>query len=65
MTMSKYNNKKTEISEKKLESLKKDFIKIIPQIQDIQEVQEKYREIQEKRTRGQYPFINTQASTTI
>jgi nitrogenase subunit NifH len=64
--MNKRNNKKkTEISEKRLESLKKDFIKIIPQIQDIQEVQEKYREIQEKKTRDQYPFINTQASTTI
>jgi hypothetical protein len=57
------NIKPTDI-EKKLEEIKKDFIKIIPQLSDIQEAQKAYRDLQQKRVEEQYPFINTQTSST-
>jgi hypothetical protein len=58
------NNLKEKNIEEKLEELKKDFLKLIPQLYEVQEVQRKYREIQKKKTEEEYPFINTQASST-
>jgi transcriptional/translational regulatory protein YebC/TACO1 len=49
----------------RLEEVKKDFIKMIPQLEDVQEVQRIYREVQEKKFYEQTPFINTQTSSTI
>ncbi len=56
---------KIQSTEEKLEEIKKDFIKIIPQLQDIQEVQKTYREVQEKKAEEKFPFINIQTSSTI
>jgi t-SNARE complex subunit (syntaxin) len=65
--MQKINSKNLKIKniEKKLEELKKDFLKLIPQLYEIQEVQKNYREIQKKKIKEEYPFINTQASSTV
>lgn len=63
MNNTSYNKQK--ISEEKLEEIKRDFIKIIPQLEDIQEVQKTYREIQEKKVENQFPYINIQTSSTI
>jgi hypothetical protein len=64
MSNSTHQNK-IQSPEDKLEELRKDFIKIIPQLQDIQEVQKTYREVQEKKAEEQFPFINIQTSSTI
>lgn len=56
---------KIQSPEEKIEELRKDFIKMIPQLQDIQEVQKSYREIQGKKVEEQFPFINIQTSSTI
>jgi len=63
--MKKPNIDNSKSLEEKLEEIRKDFIKIIPQLQDIQEVQKNYREVQKKKAEEQYPFINTQTSSTI
>jgi len=57
------NNQKT--SEEKLKEIKLDFIKKIPQLKDIQEVQKIYREVQESRREDKFPYINTQTSSTV
>lgn len=58
-------NENNKISnEEELEKIKKDFINIIPQLQDIKEVEEVYQEVQRKRLSEQYPFINTQSYST-
>ncbi len=62
--MDKSNSGQNQIEEK-LEEVKKEFIKTIPQLQDIQEVQKIYREVQQKKVEEHYPFINTQTSSTI
>jgi len=62
--MNKPNTNQKQIEEK-LEEIKKEFIKTIPQLQNIQEVQEIYREVRQKEIGGQYPFINTQAFSDI
>jgi len=62
--MDKLSSNQKQIEEK-LEEIKKEFIKAIPQLQDIQEVQKIYREVQQKKVEEQYPFINTQTSSTI
>lgn len=62
--MNKLNSNKKPVEEK-LEEIKKDFIKIIPQLQEIQEVQKTYREVQQKKVEEQYLFINTQTSSTV
>lgn len=58
-------NKNSKPLEEKLEEIKKEFLKIIPQLQEIHEVQKTYRETQQKKFEEQYPFINTQTSSTI
>lgn len=63
--MDKFHLKNLKLTEEKLEEIKKDFLKLIPQLQDIQEVQKTYRELQQKRVEEQYPFINTQTSSTV
>lgn len=62
--MDRSHSNNTKPIEERLKELKKDFLKTIPQLQKIQEVQEVYRRVQEEKTRDQYPFINTRASST-
>lgn len=58
-------NENNKISnEEELEKIKKNFINIIPQLQDIKEVEEVYQEVQRKKLSEQYPFINTQSYST-
>jgi len=59
------NQNKIQSLEEKLEKIKRDFIKIIPQLQDIQEVQKTYREVQGRKAEEEFPFINIQTSSTI
>jgi hypothetical protein len=63
--MDKANLKNSKTVEEKLEELKKEFIKTIPQLEDIQEIQKTHRGIQREKVEEQYPFINTQTSSTI
>jgi len=63
--MNKVIPKNSKSIEEKLEELKKDFIKTIPQLEDIQKIQRTHREIQQEKVEKQYPFINTQTSSTI
>jgi len=62
--MSNFTSQNNKSTEERLEEIKKDFIKLIPQLGDVQEVQKMYREIQEKRLGDQIPFINIQTSST-
>jgi len=62
--MSNFTSQNNKNAEERLEEIKKDFIKLIPQLEDVQEVQKMYREIQEKRLGDQNPFINIQTSST-
>lgn len=63
--MKEIYSKNSQKTEKKLEKLKKDFCKLIPQLREIQETQRTYKEIQRKKVGKQYPFINTQTSSTV
>jgi D-arabinose 1-dehydrogenase-like Zn-dependent alcohol dehydrogenase len=63
--MEGFNSMKSRNIEKKLKELKEDFVKLISQLREIQEVQKSYREIQKKKVEGKYPFINTQSSSTV
>jgi len=62
--MSNFTSQNNKNTEERLEEIKKDFIKLIPQLEDVQEVQKMYREIQEKKLGDQIPFINIQTSST-
>lgn len=62
--MDKTTLKNSKSIEEKLRELKKEFIKTIPQLNDIQEVQKTHREIQREKVKEQFPFINTQTSST-
>lgn len=53
------------INEKTIDKLRKDFIKTIPQLQEIQKVQETHQEIQKKEAEKKYPYINTQSFSTV
>ena len=62
--MKNNNQKKGVTPEDRLQKIKDDFIELIPQLKEIQEVQKAYLEVQkEKRIEG-YPFINTQSFST-
>jgi len=63
--MNKSTLKNSKPLEEKLEELKRDFIKTIPQLEDIQEIQRTHRDIQREKVGEQYPFINTQTFSTI
>ena len=62
--MSNFTSQNDKNTKERLEEIKKDFIRIIPQLEDIQEVQKTYREIQDKQLGDQIPFINIQTSST-
>ena len=62
--MRNFTSKKNMNTEKKLEEIKKDFIKLIPQLEDIQESQKTCHEIQKRTLGNQIPFINIQTSST-
>lgn len=57
--------KKIKTTEEKLEEIKKQFVELIPQIQDIQRIQEVSREVQKKEIREEYPFINIHTSSNF
>jgi len=62
-TKTKTTTKKLE--EKTIEKLRKDFIKTIPQLQEIQEIQKTHRKLQEKEAEKLYPYIDTQSFGTV
>jgi len=63
--MSKVRTKTKKLNEETLTQIRKDFIKTIPQLQEIQEAQEVHRELREKEAEHQYPFIDTQSFSTL
>ncbi len=54
-----------KINEKTIDEIRKDFIKIIPQLQEIQKVQKTHQEIQKKEAEKKYPYIDTQSFSTV
>lgn len=64
MKKQKQNNAK-KLNEKNLEELRKDFLRTIPQLEEIQQVQETHRDLKRKETEKLYPFIDTQSYSTV
>ena len=62
--MANFTSQNNKNAKDRLEEIKKDFIRIIPQLEDIQEVQKMHRDIQQKQLGDQIPFINIQTSST-
>lgn len=58
------NNTK-KLDEEKLKELREEFLKIIPQLEEIQRTQGAYREIKEKTGKEVYPFVHTESHSNV
>lgn len=57
--------KAKKVDEKALKGLREGFVKIIPQLEDIERTQQQHERILEKGGRKIYPYIDTQSFSTI